>query len=120
MKTLLVAASLATASGLAAAQAQMPTPAPTADVPRHNCGAPPKLPSRLMLSDKMIARSFEADLKSYKECFNTYVAQRTASMKAHQEAANAAVNEYNEQMRELNAAGGAKSSETPPENKKTY
>lgn len=101
MKRTLLAAALAAAA--AGALAQAPT-----DVPPPRCEPKPVVPGREMLKDRMVKRMFDADLKAYKDCMTAYLDQRKAAIKAHEQAANDAINEYNAVMKALNEAQGVR------------
>lgn len=90
---------LAAMSLCAAAHANTPT-----DVPKPKCEPKPKYPGRAMMGDKMVRRTFDSDMKNYRECMLGYVEQRKTSIKAHEEAANNAINEFNATMKELQDA----------------
>jgi len=108
MKTFAFAAAGAFALAIATAPA-LAQQAPAADVPPPKCGAAPTLPGERMMEDPSIRRRFEREMKTYGECVKAYVAERQVSAKAleaqakaHAEAANAAVNEYNALLKKLN------------------
>ena len=80
-----------------------------ADVPPPKCGAVPTLPGERMMEDPTVRRRFDREMKTYGDCVKAYVAERQASAqslqgqaKAHADAANAAVNEYNATLKKLN------------------
>ena len=80
-----------------------------ADIPPPKCGAAPTLPGERMMEDPSIRRRFEREMKTYGDCVKAYVGERQASAqalqqqaKAHADAANAAVNEYNALLKKLN------------------
>ena len=98
-----------------AAPAFAQQPPAVADVPAVKCGEVPKLPGERMMEDPSIRRRFERDIKTYGECVKAYVAERQASAnalqaqaKAHAEAANAAVNDYNAVLKKLNDSQAGK------------
>ena len=98
---------VALAFACSAAFAQQP-----AEVPKVSCEPKPSLP---MINDKMVQRNFDRDLKAYKECIKVYVDAREAAVKAHQEAANAAINEYNgilSTLKDQSRGTGGSSSDT--------
>ena len=94
MKRFALTAALVCSSAVALAQA------PT-DVPAHKCEPKPVMPAKSLMADKMVRRTFDNDLKKYKDCMNGYLDQRNAAIKAHQDAANTAINEYNGVMKSL-------------------
>jgi hypothetical protein len=113
MKTLafIAAGVLAYAASAAPAFAQQGA----AEVPPPKCGAAPQLPGERMMEDNSIRRRFEREMKTYGECVKGYVSERQASAlalqqqaKAHADAANAAVNEYNALLKKLNEAQAGK------------
>jgi len=86
-----------------------------ADVPAHKCGTVPPMPGERMMEDTTIRRRFEREVKVYGDCVKAYVAERQASAqalqaqaKAHADAANAAVIEYNATLKKLNDAAAGK------------
>ena len=106
MKRICLAAVLALACGAASAQA------PAVEVPKVSCEPKPSLP---MIKDKMVQRNFDRDLKAYKDCIKAYVDAREATIKAHQEAANLAINEYNGVLTSLkDQSSGTSSSSSDP------
>lgn len=95
--------------GAGAALAQQPSePAAPAAAPAAIQVAPPKCepkpewPGRLASNHRQ--RLFNNELKAYKDCMNTYLDEQKARMKAHQEAANAAITEHNEVMQKISDA----------------
>lgn len=102
MKHLFLAAALLAACATASAQQAV-------EVPKAKCEPVPVMPARSLMADKMVRRTFDNDLKMYKECMNGYLEQRKAVIAAHTEAANAAINEFNGVMKALNEASGASS-----------
>ncbi|HYC38371.1 MAG TPA: hypothetical protein VEC19_18230 [Usitatibacter sp.] len=96
MKRIALAAGLLAGASVSTALGQAP-----ADVPRHKCEPIPQMPAKSLMADRMVRRTFDNDLKLYKECMNGYLDQRNAAIKANQDAANAAINEYNGVMKSL-------------------
>jgi len=74
------------------------------DVPKPNCEPTPEYPGRLAMQSDTRRKSFERELATYKECMDKYLADRKASLKANEESANAAINDYNAVMKKINAA----------------
>ena len=99
MRHLFLATALLAACATASAQ-------PTVEVPKAKCEPVPVMPARTLMADKMVRRTFDNDLKTYKECMNGYLDQRKAVIAANTEAANAAINEYNGVMKKLSEAAG--------------
>ena len=102
MRHVFLATALLAACATASAQ-------PTVDVPKAKCEPVPVMPARSLMADKMVRRTFDNDLKVYKECMNGYLDQRKAVIAANTEAANAAINEFNGVMKALNEASAANS-----------
>jgi hypothetical protein len=96
MKRTLLAAALMAAT---AAFAQQPI-----DVPRMKCEPKPVLPGPRMRQETSAMNNFNRDLEKYKQCMTAYLDERKAAMKANEEAANAAVKDYNDTMKALNDA----------------
>src|SRR3954468_740048 len=115
MKLLALAAVGALACALATPSfAQAPAAAP-ADIPKASCGTPPALPGEKMMEDSSIRRRFEREIKAYGDCVKAYVAERQAAAnalqaqaKAHADAANAAILEYNALMKKINEQASSK------------
>ena len=111
MKMLAIAA-----AGVLAYAAATPSFAqPAAEVPQIKCGAVPNVPGERMMEDSTIRHRFEREMKTYGECVKAYVAERQAAAnalqaqaKAHLDAGNAAVVEYNATMKKLNDAQAGK------------
>ena len=96
MKRFLLAASVAVYVAIPAAC--------LAEVPKPKCEPKPEYPGRLALQSDVRKKSFEAELTKYKDCVNAYLADRKAGMKAEEDAANAAIADYNDVMKKINAA----------------
>jgi hypothetical protein len=80
-----------------------------ADAPKLKCEPKPEYPGRLALQSESRKKGFERELNTYKDCVNAYLAERKAAMKAEEEAANAAIAEYNQTMTKINDAQKAAS-----------
>jgi len=74
------------------------------DVPKPKCEPTPEYPGRLAMQSDTRRKSFERELATYKECMDKYLADRKAALKANEESANAAINDYNAVMKKINAA----------------
>lgn len=74
----------------------------SAEVPKLNCEPKPVLPGSALMQDKMVVRRFQGDIDNYKKCMNDYLEARKASIKAHEVAANQAIEDYNALMKSLN------------------
>ena len=108
MRHLFLATALLAACATASAQS-------TVEVPKAKCEPVPVMPAKSLMADKMVRRTFDNDLKTYKECMNGYLDQRKAAIAANTDAANAAINEFNGVMKKLNeAAGNTESGEAAP------
>ena len=95
--TTIVAAVLA--SGVfASANAQQPPAAP--EIPKHKCDKP-EIPMKALLNDNATRKKLQRDIDQYKACMKAYSDERGAAARAHTEAGNAAISEYNETMKAL-------------------
>lgn len=106
MKTTVLAVAL-----LAAAVPALAQQAAAPSVPAISCGTPPDLPSSRMMEERTIKSRFERELKMYGDCVKNYVSDRqksanemSAAAKAHMDAGNKAVQDYNALMKQLNEA----------------
>jgi hypothetical protein len=72
------------------------------EVPKHQCEPKPEYPGRLAMQSDTRRGLFERELKTYKACMDKYLADRKAIMKANEDSANAAINEYNSVMKKIN------------------
>jgi hypothetical protein len=82
-----------------AAQAQTPT-----DVPKHKCDPKPQLPGARMMQEGNTAKNFQREVDAFRACMKAYADERAAAAKAHTEAGNAAITEYNDTMKALQEA----------------
>jgi hypothetical protein len=94
MKRIILAASLVFCATTPFAQ--------VTDVPKHKCEPKPEYPGRLAMQSDTRRGLFERELKQYKECMDKYLADRKASLKANEEAANAAIGDFNTVMKKIN------------------
>jgi hypothetical protein len=94
MKRIILAASLLLCATTPFAQ--------TIEVAKPNCEPKPEYPGRLAMQSQSRASLFDRELKQYKECMDKYLADRKASLKAHEDAANAAIADYNALMKKIN------------------
>ena len=85
----------------AVANAQQPPPP---EVPKHKCEPKPVLPGPRMMQDDSVRKRFQREIDAYKGCMKSYADERAAAAKAHTDAGNAAINEYNETMKALQEA----------------
>jgi hypothetical protein len=115
MKILAIAAAGVLACAAASPSfAQTAAPAST-EIPAPKCGTPPTLPGEKMMEDSTIRRRFEREIKTYGDCVKAYVSERQAAAnalqaqaKAHADAANVAINDYNALMKKINEQAGGK------------
>jgi hypothetical protein len=89
------------AGAMAAANAQQPA-AP--EVPKHKCEPKPQLPMRALMNDNATRKKFQREIDEYKNCMKGYADERAAAARAHTDAGNAAIAEYNETMKVLQEA----------------
>jgi hypothetical protein len=85
-----------------------PTPAPAAastekpvDVPKHSCKRPEN-PGKLA-SDRQMSQ-FRKEIDGYRDCLTAYRENMNKTAKAYVEAANGAIQEFNDYVTELNAS----------------
>lgn len=100
----LAAAVLLSMPALAFAQQEAPMASAPVDVPKHKCGTAPEVPGMTVGQDRMVKQRFEREMKEYQGCMKSYVAERNAHAKANFDAANKAIDEYNNAMKALNEA----------------
>ena len=101
MNRITFAAGVLLAGACAMAQAQQP-PAP--EVPKHKCEPKPTLPGQRMMADASVRKRFQKEIDDYKNCMKVYADERAVAAKAHTDAGNAAINEYNDTMKALQDA----------------
>ena len=101
MNRFALAAAAVFAGACALAHAQHAAPP---EVPRHKCEPKPQLPGPRMMSDEGVRKRFQREIDAYKSCMKAYADERAAAARAHTEAGNAAINEYNETMKALQEA----------------
>jgi hypothetical protein len=99
MKRLLLAGIVLAASS---AFAQSPGSA----VPKPGCEKP-KMPGEMMRSDPSVTKRYNQDVEAWQKCMKSYIDERQAVMKANEEAANAAIKDYNDTIKPLNEAAKA-------------
>ena len=73
----------------------------TPEVPKPKCEPKPVMPGARIMEDHSVRRRFERELDTYKKCMTAYLDERKAMMRAHEVAANAAIDEYNSTMKAL-------------------
>jgi hypothetical protein len=96
-------AALVLAGASAAALAQQPP-----EIPKHKCEPKPVLPGPRMMQEPNVRKNFQKEVDSYKNCMKAYADERAAAAKAHTDAGNAAINEYNDTMKALQEAQAAR------------
>ena len=113
--TFAAAALLAGAAALANAQT-----AP--EVPKHKCEPKPVLPGARLMEDASVRKRFQRDIDAYKTCMKAYADERATMAKAHTDAGNAAINEYNDTMKAMQDAqsGSSGTKETQKEGGGSY
>ena len=87
-----IALALCTATGTTSAQAPAAAPNPVA-LPKPVCGTNPEFPGRLA-SDRQELQ-WRRDATPYTECYKKFAVERRELAQQYQEAANAAIAEYN-------------------------
>jgi hypothetical protein len=95
--------------------AQQPAAAPqsaAAAKPKHNC-VKPEYPGRLAMDSELRTKSFNREVTAYKDCIQKFASDQNEIVKAAIAAANAAVDEYNQHMKDLNKAAGKEESTEP-------
>ena len=103
-------ATLAFALAALATAAAAQTAAPAADaspsgnpvvLPKPQCGDKPEHPGRLASDNQK--RNWRRDANTYLECFKKYVEDQRALAQRYQDAANAAIEEYNAAVKAMQA-----------------
>lgn len=74
---------------------------PPGDVPKHKCDPKPQMPGQRMMQEPGVSQKLQREVDAYKACMKAYADERAAAAKAHMDAGNAAINEYNETMKSL-------------------
>ncbi|HUL57209.1 MAG TPA: hypothetical protein VLT60_09425 [Usitatibacter sp.] len=75
-----------------------------AEAPKPKCDPKPEYPGHLAMQSDTRKKAFEKELNAYKDCINAYLADRKVAMKSEEDAANAAIAEYNDVMKKINEA----------------
>ena len=78
-----------------------PAFAQNAEVQKLKCEPKPEYPGRLAMGSETRRKTFDREIKAYKDCVTAYLEQRKAAIKANQEAADAAVEEHNAVMKKV-------------------
>ena len=94
MKRIALATLLALGSTLAAAQSVAPM----------NCGETPEYPGRLGSDTQK--RTFDRAYKAYDKCVRAYVEERKVAIKANEDAAAKAIDEFNALVMKMKADSG--------------
>ena len=101
MDRIIFATAALLALAAASAAAQQPVQAP--EVAKHKCEKPQQ-PMRVMMQDAGTRKKFQREIDAYKTCMKAYADDRAAAAKAHTDAGNAAITEYNETIKALQDA----------------
>lgn len=94
-----------TLSVAALALAAAAIPGYAADAPqiaKPQCEPVPRAPGPAMRNDEFAMKRFKRETTRYGDCMKAYVDQHQALAKANQEAANAAADEYNNNIKAIN------------------
>ena len=78
--------------------------APKTDVPKPACDPKPEFPGRLAMQSDNRRKQFQKEMDTYKECMVAFIDARKAAAQANTEAANGAVDEFNNTMKKINEA----------------
>ena len=76
------------------------------DIPKPSCNKP-QMPGEMMRSEASVTKRFNQDLDKWTKCMKDYIDERQKAMKANEDAANAAIKDYNETVKALNDAAKA-------------
>jgi len=91
------------AAVLAAAAAALPAQAADApQVAKPQCDPVPRAPGTAMRNDEFAMKRFKRETQRYGDCMKAYVEEHQSLAKAHQDAANAAADEYNRNIKAIN------------------
>jgi hypothetical protein len=93
----------AVAIGAAIAPIALAQSTPPADIPKPQCNKP-VMPGTRMMEEPSVRRRFQGDIDAYKKCMKDYSDARNAVAKAHIDAANEAINDYNATIKSLQDA----------------
>ena len=96
MKRIILAAAFLACAATPFAQAE--------DVSKPQCEPKPEYPGRLLMQSDTRAKIFNNELKKYADCMKKFIADRQAAAKENSDAANAAIEEYNNAVKKINAA----------------
>ena len=90
----------AACSALAQQPAAPAAPAADAATPKHSCVHPGEFPGKL--ASEMRLKSWQKEFVAYIDCLKKFYDEQQAAAKPHVDAANAAVVEYNNGVKEYN------------------
>ena len=96
---LLAACCVGVATSAIAQQPAAPAPAAAVSIPGPKCEPKPEWPGRLATDSRK--KLFDREMKMYKDCMNAYLEERKVHLKAHEQAANAAIEEHNAVMKKV-------------------
>ena len=96
---LLAACCVGIATSAIAQQPAAPAAPAVVNVPGPKCDPKPEWPGRLASDTRR--KLFDREMKAYKDCMNVYLEDRKAHLKAHEQAANAAIEEHNTVMKKV-------------------
>ncbi|MGC1817800.1 MAG: hypothetical protein WA900_09110 [Casimicrobiaceae bacterium] len=74
--------------------------APAAAIPKHSCVHPEEFPGKLASETRL--KGWQKDFVAYVDCLKKFYDEQQALAKPHVDAANAAVIEYNNSVKEYN------------------
>ena len=94
-------------AGLVLAASNALAQAPASGVPQPKCPKP-QVPGEMMRSEASVTKRFNQDVDNWQKCMKSYIDERQAVMKANEEAANAAIKDYNDTVKSLNETAKAK------------
>ena len=80
-------------------------PAAPVVVPKPDCGAKPEHPGRLASETRQ--RQWRKEASAYLECYKKYATDQRARAQQYQDAANALIDDYNAEAKEMQAAADA-------------
>jgi hypothetical protein len=103
MKRIALAAGLAVTAGLAFGQSTDAPKAAVIDAPKHKCSEKPEYPGKLAMQSDLRRNSFKREIDAYKACMMAFVEEQKGRQQAAFNAANGAINEYNDTMKKIAA-----------------
>lgn len=91
------------AAALALACAAIPGQAADApQIPQPQCDPVPRAPGTAMRNDEYAMKRFKRETQRYGDCMKAYVEEHQSLAKANSEAANAAADQYNKNIKAIN------------------